>query len=493
MLRLRRVLNLPLLCLLIAAPALFAQTGMTMSSDTGMAGTIAPDDQLHIFAPSTSGQTGLFETVTGDTLRRGDMSFGVYYQGYRLEAAEAPSALQIPSARGNDPMSYSLTRLSASVGYGVTDRWEVSVMAPWDRIKNNGGDRVGFINGYLYQGRFSDSGMGDVRLATKFGLSPADAASRVALLLFADLPTGDKNSGISTGSSNFGLGLAWTARQLTLQGAYTIAGDRSSSNTNFGTTKIEVPNSFDINVGWNHPVGFWRTTNWISEANAKFYSGGDVKPDAPLFLVTGIRHWFGTSGWALNLGARWNVAKFGRNNDECRFTELSDCGLSGLAGLTFAPLHLTPPPPPPAPPAPVVVPPPPPAPTPVPAPEPPPVAPPPAPRELRTDEIHFESGSARLTNIAKAILDDVALRMKQEPTSTAVVIGYTDNQEKTGPNNDLDRRRAEAVRDYLVSRHGIDPSRITVEGRDAREPVGDNNTAQGRLQNRRVVIRLIIP
>jgi outer membrane protein OmpA-like peptidoglycan-associated protein len=115
------------------------------------------------------------------------------------------------------------------------------------------------------------------------------------------------------------------------------------------------------------------------------------------------------------------------------------------------------------------------------------------PRELRTDEIHFESGSARLTNIAKAILDDVALRMKQEPTSTAVVIGYTDNQEKTGPNNDLDRRRAEAVRDYLVSRHGIDPSRITVEGRDAREPVGDNNTAQGRLQNRRVVIRLIIP
>jgi outer membrane protein OmpA-like peptidoglycan-associated protein len=126
-------------------------------------------------------------------------------------------------------------------------------------------------------------------------------------------------------------------------------------------------------------------------------------------------------------------------------------------------------------------------------PEPPPVAPPHQPTELRTDEIHFEPGSARLTNIAKAILDDVALRMKQEPTSTAIVIGYTDNKEATGPNSDLDRRRAEAVRDYLVSRHGIDPSRITVEGRDAREPVGDNSTAEGRLRNRRVVIRLIIP
>ena len=112
---------------------------------------------------------------------------------------------------------------------------------------------------------------------------------------------------------------------------------------------------------------------------------------------------------------------------------------------------------------------------------------------LRTDEIHFEPGSARLTNIAKAILDDIALRMKQEPASTALVIGYTDDRENTGPNTDLDRRRAEAVRDYLVSRHGIDPSRISVEGRDGREPVADNSTAEGRLRNRRVVIQLIQP
>lgn len=121
------------------------------------------------------------------------------------------------------------------------------------------------------------------------------------------------------------------------------------------------------------------------------------------------------------------------------------------------------------------------------------MTPPHQPQELRTDEIHFEPGSARLTNIAKAILDDVALRMKQEPSSTAVVIGFTDDREATGPNADLDRRRAEAVRDYLVTRHGIDPTRITVEGRDAREPVADNSTAEGRLRNRRVVIRLIIP
>jgi outer membrane protein OmpA-like peptidoglycan-associated protein len=221
-----------------------------------------------------------------------------------------------------------------------------------------------------------------------------------------------------------------------------------------------------------------------------WYTGGDRAPDSPIFLVSGLRHWFGTSGWSLSAGARWNVAKFLDNNDECRFTELDDCALSGLVGLTFAPLALTviePPPPPPAPIAP-----PPPPPTPVAPPE-PPIAAPREPTEIRTDEIHFEPGSARLTNIAKAILDEVALRMKQEPSATALVIGYTDDRENTGANADLDRRRAEAVRDYLVSRHGIDPARITVEGRGTSEPVGDNTTAEGRLRNRRVVIRLILP
>src|SRR5207244_251143 len=82
--------------------------------------------------------------------------------------------------------------------------------------------------------------------------------------------------------------------------------------------------------------------------------------------------------------------KFSSDHSECAFTELDDCGLSGLVGLTFAPLHLAavapPPPPPIAPP-----PPPPPAPTPAPVapPEPPPVTPPQAPTEPRPDALHL--------------------------------------------------------------------------------------------------------
>ena len=468
----------PLLVLVIA-PAVLAQDV-----------TITRDDQLRFFAPTSSGQTGLFETVTADTLRQGNWSFGVYFNDYDLLAGPAPD-LAPPSAREYEDLSYDLYRLSASIGVGLTDRWEVSAMLPWDRIVSHGGDRVGFINGNLYAGEFTESGLGNARLATKFGLSPIDSPTRFALSAFVDLPTGDDD--ISGGSTDFGIGGHLTRGAGSLALTYVARGDYEDDDDVLAPfTDFDPSNEIRLDAGLNWPVGFWPTTNWVSELNTIWYTGGDREPDSPIFLVTGIRHWFGTSGWALSAGARWNVAKFFDNNDECRFTELDDCALSGLIGLTFAPLALAAPAPPP--PAPTPVPPPPEPVPPAPVPPPPePVVTPRQPTELRTDEIHFEPGSARLTNIAKAILDEVALRMKQEPTAQAVVIGHTDDRENTGPNQDLDRRRAEAVRDYLVTRHGIDPSRITVEGRGATEPIGDNTTAEGRLRNRRVVIRLILP
>ena len=477
-------LLIPLLCFLVFGATLSAQE-------------ITREDQLRFFAPTHSGQTGLFETVTADTLRRGTWSFGVYFNDWDLTAGEARE-FALPSAREYQDMSYDLYRLSASVGVGLTDRWEISAMLPWDRIVSNGADRAGFINGHLHRGEFTESGMGAVRLATKFGLGPTDpAGARFALSAFVDLPTGDDDSGISSGGTDFGVGAHVTRGIGSLSAKYVARGDHEAEEVidpicPTCNTDFSLPNEFRLDAGLNIPIGLFGTTNWVNELNTVWYTGGDRAPDSPVFLVSGLRHWFGTSGWSLSAGARWNVAKFLDNNDECRFTELDDCGLSGLVGLTFAPLAfaaVTPPPP-----APVPVPPPPPVveTAPVPPPQ-PPVAPPPPPQPIRTDEIHFEAGSARLTNIAKAILDEVALRMKQEPAATALVIGYTDDRENTGANRDLDRRRAEAVRDYLVSRHGIDASRITVEGRGTQDAIGDNTTAEGRLRNRRVVIRLMLP
>jgi outer membrane protein OmpA-like peptidoglycan-associated protein len=461
----------------------------------GQDSSMTREDQIGLAAPTVTGETGLFHVITADTLHQHDWSFGVYFEGTNLVAAPARAFAPL-TARPYKDMGYDLYRLGTSIGYGITDRWEVSAMMPWDRVSGNGRDRAGYINGWLYRGRFTDSGAGDLRLATKVGLlQGGPGASKLALSFFADVPTGNKNSGIATGNANYGVGLHWTQGIFSAGGQYAIMGNRDASHRNdfVSSGSLSLPNELRVGAGVNLPFGWWRTTNWITEVTGVFYNGGDVKPKAPVILTTGLRHWLGESGWALNGAVNWNAAHWSYDHAECAVTELDNCALSGLVGITYSPLHIVhvaPPPPAPIPVPPPPPPPPPPAPVP---PPPPPVAPPHQPTELRTDEIHFEPNSARLTNIAKAILDDVALRMKQEPTATAIVIGYTDDRETTGPQSDLDRRRAEAVRDYLVSRHGIDPSRITVEGHDGREPAADNATAEGRLKNRRVVIRLIIP
>jgi hypothetical protein len=111
-----------------------------------------------------------------------------------------------------------------------------------------------------------------------------------------------------------------------------------------------------------------------------------------------------------------------------------------------------------------IQPPPPPAPAPPPPPPerpaaPPVVAPPPPPAPMR-DMIDFDHGKARVTNIAKAKLDAVALRLRDNPRATITITGYPDAG--SGPRQErLARERAENAKQYLMERHGIDASRIT--------------------------------
>lgn len=466
-----------------------ALCAVALASPMASGQMVSYQDQIGLFHPTTSGELGLFTTIAGSQLEQGDWSFSVYWNEYDYLAAVPLDSMIIPSRRSFREMDIDESTFSVSFGYGLTDRWEIAFSLPYTVIENNAGDLSGFVNGYPYAGEFDDSGLGKLHIGTKVGLlDPNVSDTKLALSLFVDLPTGDDESGIATDALDYGIGLHWNKGMWVADGQYKITGDRDFDTLppGFGFD-VDVADELLLNVGLQTPLNFWETTNWINELNAILYMSGDDigSPDDIVYWVTGIRHWFGDSGWAFNAGLRTNLTMIGSDNNSCP--------IGGLLGLSFAPMNLTPPPPPPAP----VPPPPPPRPV---APQ--PVAPPPpvvqpsvpeGPEELRVDEVHFEPGSARVTNIAKAILDDVALRMRQEPSSSAIVIGYTDTREDTGPNRDLARRRAEAVRDYLVSRHNIDPTRIEIEARGASDPVGDNSTAEGRLQNRRVVIRLIIP
>jgi len=88
---------------------------------------------------------------------------------------------------------------------------------------------------------------------------------------------------------------------------------------------------------------------------------------------------------------------------------------------------------------------------------------------------------------ATAKLDQVAEALKNQADHKMVVEGHTDSQGTESSNMELGQRRAQAVRDYLVSR-GVPGDIITSVGIGQGRPVGDNSTAAGRQQNRRVEI-----
>ncbi|HUK91874.1 MAG TPA: OmpA family protein, partial [Blastocatellia bacterium] len=72
--------------------------------------------------------------------------------------------------------------------------------------------------------------------------------------------------------------------------------------------------------------------------------------------------------------------------------------------------------------------------------------------------IFFPLNSARINNEHKACLDEIALRLQQDPRSSLVVDGHRDSKERVG----ISLTRANNARDYLVNEKGIDAARITV-------------------------------
>jgi outer membrane protein OmpA-like peptidoglycan-associated protein len=84
--------------------------------------------------------------------------------------------------------------------------------------------------------------------------------------------------------------------------------------------------------------------------------------------------------------------------------------------------------------------------------------PPPPPQASKLNEIAFKRNNARVDNTAKAILDDVALRLQREADARAVIVGFADPKEMKS--NTLAAQRAANAKEYLTKEKGIDPSRI---------------------------------
>jgi len=105
--------------------------------------------------------------------------------------------------------------------------------------------------------------------------------------------------------------------------------------------------------------------------------------------------------------------------------------------------------------------------------------------------VTFRVGSAVLSDEARATLDQIAGQISGQQQGYMIELqGFTDSQGNENYNVGLSQRRAEAVLRYLVSKN-VPLFRIAIVGLGEENPIGPNNTAAGRQQNRRVEIRVL--
>ncbi len=104
---------------------------------------------------------------------------------------------------------------------------------------------------------------------------------------------------------------------------------------------------------------------------------------------------------------------------------------------------------------------------------------------LDLPKITFESGSTIITTDGQAVLDEAAAILEGVSGVTVEVGGHTDAQGSEVSNLTLSQGRADAVVEYLVGQ-GVDAALLSGVGYGETEPVADNETAEGRQQNRRI-------
>jgi outer membrane protein OmpA-like peptidoglycan-associated protein len=106
---------------------------------------------------------------------------------------------------------------------------------------------------------------------------------------------------------------------------------------------------------------------------------------------------------------------------------------------------------------------------------------------LTLGDVLFDTGRAELKSGASRKLDQLAQFLVEHPDRRVQIDGFTDSVGTDSYNQELSQRRANTVREALISR-GVDTSRIGTEGYGKSYPVASNNDSGGRQLNRRVEV-----
>lgn len=110
-------------------------------------------------------------------------------------------------------------------------------------------------------------------------------------------------------------------------------------------------------------------------------------------------------------------------------------------------------------------------------------------RIVLSESITFDTGSDKLNFAGKSIIENLAVKLSNNPEFTINVIGHTDNKGSDAINQKLSSLRAENVAEIFVT-SGLSMGEVATRGRGSLEPVASNETEDGRRLNRRIEVTL---
>ncbi|MDF1502554.1 OmpA family protein [Roseisolibacter sp. H3M3-2] len=105
---------------------------------------------------------------------------------------------------------------------------------------------------------------------------------------------------------------------------------------------------------------------------------------------------------------------------------------------------------------------------------------------VTAEGILFDTNSDRLRPESDAVLGQIGDMLSKHADLRLAIEGHTDNVGQAAANQTLSQKRADAVKAYLVAKHGVDAARLEAKGFGAGKQVAPNADEAGRQKNRRV-------
>ena len=105
---------------------------------------------------------------------------------------------------------------------------------------------------------------------------------------------------------------------------------------------------------------------------------------------------------------------------------------------------------------------------------------------VATQGILFDVDSDRIRPESTPTLEEIGEMLEDHADLRIAIEGHTDSDGDDAHNQELSRKRAAAVREFLIATYGIDGSRLESAGFGETNPTASNDTPEGKQQNRRV-------